>query len=84
LLLDLFGEARNMGIQRVANANDHYSYEELLYVRKTHFSPEPLRNANGAVVSKLLVLRNPRLWGEGARVRAVARPTLAVCAGNRI
>lgn len=55
-----------MGIQRVANANDHYSYEELLYVRKTHFSPEALRNANEAVVNKLLVLRNPRLWGEGA------------------
>jgi len=35
-----------------------YSYEELLYVRKTYFSPEALRNANGAVVNKLLALRN--------------------------
>jgi hypothetical protein len=32
-------------------------------VRKTYFSPEALRNANGAVVNKLLALRNPRLWG---------------------
>ena len=40
--------------------------DELLYVRKTYFSPEALRNANGAVVNKLLALRNPRLWGEGA------------------
>ncbi|MBV8383257.1 MAG: transposase [Planctomycetaceae bacterium] len=50
----------------MANANDRYSYDELLYVRKTYFSPEALRNANGAVVNKLLALRNPRLWGEGA------------------
>ena len=66
LILDLFGEATNMGIKQVANANDRYGYDELLYVRKTYFSPEALRNANGAVVNKLLALRNPRLWGEGA------------------
>jgi len=66
LILDLFAEGTNMGIRRVANANDRYSYEELLYVRKTYFSPEALRNANGAVVNKLLALRNPQLWGEGA------------------
>jgi Tn3 transposase DDE domain/Domain of unknown function (DUF4158) len=66
LLLDVFAEGTNMGIRRVANANDQYSYDELLYVRKTYFSPEALRNANGAVVNKLLALRNPRLWGEGA------------------
>jgi TnpA family transposase len=33
--LDLFGEGTNMGIKRVANANDRYGYDELLYVRKT-------------------------------------------------
>ena len=66
LILDLFAEGTNTGIKRVANANDRYSYEELLYVRKTYFSPEALRNANGAVVNKLLALRNPRIWGEGA------------------
>jgi TnpA family transposase len=55
-----------MGIKQVANANDRYRYYELLYVRKTYFSPEALRNASGAVVNKLLALRNPRLWGEGA------------------
>jgi len=66
LILDLFAEGTNTGIQRVANANDRYSYDELLYVRKTYFSPEALRNANGAMVNKLLALRNPRLWGEGA------------------
>jgi len=66
LILDLFAEGTNTGIRRVANANAQYRYEELLYVRKTYFSPEALRNANGAVVNKLLALRNPRLWGEGA------------------
>lgn len=66
LILDLFAEGTNTGIRRVANANDRYSYEELLYVRKMYFSPEALRNANGAVVNKLLALRSPRLWGEGA------------------
>jgi len=66
LILDLFAEGTNTGIRRVANANNRYSYDELLYVRKTYFSPEALRNANGAVVNKLLALRNPRLWGEGA------------------
>ena len=66
LILDLFAEGTNTGIRRVANANDRYSYDELLYVRKTYFSPEALRNANGAVVNKLLALCNPRLWGEGA------------------
>ena len=58
LILDLFAGGTNTGIKRVANANDRYSYEELLYVRKTYFSPEALRNANGAVVNKLLALRN--------------------------
>ncbi|MGO9916536.1 MAG: Tn3 family transposase [Isosphaeraceae bacterium] len=61
-----FAEGTNTGIRRVANANDRYSYDELLYVRKAYLSPEALRNANGAVVNKLLALRNPRLWGEGA------------------
>jgi TnpA family transposase len=65
-MLDLFAEGTNMGIRRVASANRQYSYEELLYVRKTYFSPEALRNANGAVVNKVLALRNPRIWGEGA------------------
>src|SRR5439155_19576165 len=65
LILDLFGEGTNMGIKRVANSNGRYSYQELLYVRKTYFSPEALRNANGAVVNKVLEIRNPRLWGEG-------------------
>lgn len=40
LILDLFAEGTNMGIRRVASANRQYSYEELLYVRKTYFSPE--------------------------------------------
>jgi TnpA family transposase len=66
LILDLFAEGTNMGIKRVAAANDRYGYEELLYVRKAYFSPEALRNTNGAVVNKLLALRDPRLWGEGA------------------
>jgi len=66
LILDLFAEGTNTGIKRVANANDRYSYEELLYVRKTYFSPEALRNSNGAVVNKILALRNPKIWGEGA------------------
>jgi len=65
IILDLFGEGTNMGIKRVANANQTYSYDELLYVRKTYFSPEALRNAIGAVVNKILQIRNPRLWGEG-------------------
>jgi TnpA family transposase len=65
LLLDLFAEGTNTGIKRVATANPHYTYDELLYVRKHYLSVEALRNANGAVVNKLLALRNPQLWGEG-------------------
>lgn len=66
LILDVFAEGTNMGIKRVAAANDRYGYDELLYVRKTYFSPEALRNANGAVINKLLSIRNPQFWGEGA------------------
>jgi TnpA family transposase len=65
LLLDLFAEGTNTGIKRVATANPHYTYDELLYVRKHYLSVEALRNANGAVVNKILALRNPQLWGEG-------------------
>ena len=65
LLLDLFAEGTNTGIKRVATANQHHSYDELLYVRKTYFTSEALRNANAAVVNKILALRNPQLWGEG-------------------
>jgi len=65
LLLALFAEGTNTGIKRVAKANQQYSYDELLYVRKMYCSIEALRNANGAVVNTILAHRNPRLWGEG-------------------
>ena len=64
ILLGLFAEGTNTGIRRVAKANTRYSYDELLYVRKHYFSVEALRNANGAVVNKILALRNPQLWGD--------------------
>jgi TnpA family transposase len=65
IILDLFAEGTNTGIKRVAKANHDYSYNELLYVRKTYFSIEALRCANVVVVNKILALRDPRLWGEG-------------------
>lgn len=65
IILDLFAEGTNTGTKRVAKANHQYSYDELLYVHKHYFSVEALRNANGAVVNKILALRNPKLWGEG-------------------
>ena len=65
ILLSLFGEGTNIGIKRIANANTKYSYDQLLYVRKTYFSPEALRNAISAVVNKIFSLRNPLIWGEG-------------------
>jgi TnpA family transposase len=65
ILLSLFGEGTNIGIKRIANANTKYSYDQLLYVRKTYFSPEALRNAISAVVNKIFSLRNPQIWGEG-------------------
>src|SRR3989442_1470803 len=37
---------------------------ELLYVRQHYISIEALRQANRAVVNKILALRDPRLWGE--------------------
>ena len=64
MILDLFAEGTNTGIRRVANANDRHSYDELLYVRKAYFSPEALRNANGAVVNKLLAGAKPRALGR--------------------
>jgi TnpA family transposase len=64
LLLDLFAEGTNTGIKRVATANQQYTYDELLYVRKHYISLEALRQANRAVVNKILALRDPRLWGE--------------------
>jgi hypothetical protein len=65
LLLDLFAEGTNTGIKRVANANQSYSYDELLYVRKHYVAVEALRLANAAVVNKILAVRDPLLWDEG-------------------
>jgi TnpA family transposase len=65
ILLYLFAEGTNMGIKRIANANLNHSYDELLYVRKTYFSPEALRNAIAAVVNEILHRRDPMLWGPG-------------------
>jgi hypothetical protein len=65
LLLDLFAEGTNTGIKRVAKANHQYGYDELLYVRQHYVSVEALRNANAAVVNRILASRNPQLWGEG-------------------
>ena len=65
ILLDTFAQGTNMGIKRMANANMKHSYDELLYVRKTYFSPEALRNAIGAVTNEILHLRDPVIWGKG-------------------
>lgn len=65
ILLDAFAEGTNMGIKRIANTNPRNSYDELLYVRKTYFSPEALRNAIGAVVNEILHRRDPAIWGKG-------------------
>ena len=65
ILLDLFAEGTNMGINRIAKTNSIYSYDELLYVKKTYFSPEALRNAISAVVNEIFQRRDPILWGKG-------------------
>jgi len=65
LILDLFAEATNTGIARVAKANDEYSYEEMYYVRRNYIWREPLRNANSAIVNKILEIRHPTIWGHG-------------------
>jgi len=65
ILLDTFAEGTNMGIKRIANTNPRNSYDELLYVRKTYFSPEALRNAIEAVANEILHLRDPAIWGKG-------------------
>jgi len=65
ILLDLFAEGTNMGINRIAKTNSRYSSDELLYVRKTYFSPEALRNAISAVVNEIFQRRDPILWGKG-------------------
>jgi TnpA family transposase len=65
LLLDLFAEATNTGIARVAKANEEYSYDELYYVRRNYIWPESLRNANAVVVNKIFQIRDPDLWGHG-------------------
>jgi hypothetical protein len=53
-------------LQSNAPSSEGLRSSQSLCVRKTYFSPEALRNANGAMVNKLLALRDPRLWGEGA------------------
>jgi TnpA family transposase len=65
LLLDLFAEATNTGIARVAKANEEYSYEELHYVRRNYIWREPLRNANTVVVNRIFQIRDLGLWGHG-------------------
>jgi TnpA family transposase len=65
LLLALFAEGTNLGVRRVFSATGGYSYQELLYVRKNYLWLEAVRNANIAVVNKILEIRNPRLWGQG-------------------
>lgn len=64
ILLNLFAEGTNTGVKRIAQANHHYKYDELLYVRKNYFSAAALRLANIKVVNKLLELRNPHIWGK--------------------
>lgn len=65
LILDLFAEATNTGLFRVAKANDKYSYDEMYYVRRNYIWRESLRNANAAVANKILEIREPRFWGNG-------------------
>src|SRR5262249_48694148 len=70
LILDLFAEGANLGIKRVANANNRYSYEELLYVRKTYFScPSP--KPNPACISNISV--RPLAVHTGGEVHRLQR-----------
>jgi hypothetical protein len=68
ILLTLFGYGTNMGLRRMANANQQYGYDQLLYVRKNYLSPEALRDAIRTVVNRILSIRNPSLWGEASAV----------------
>ncbi|MCI0412102.1 Tn3 family transposase [bacterium] len=65
IILNVFAEATNVGVKRVSRSNPVYDYSELLYVRKTYFTPENLQNALTEVTNKILQLRNPKYWGVG-------------------
>jgi hypothetical protein len=72
LLLDVFAEGTNMGIRRVANANDQYSYDELIYVRKTYFCRRRCETPMGPWSTSCWPCA---IHACGAMVRGVARPT---------
>ncbi len=70
LLLALFAEGTNTGIKRVATANRHFTYDELLYVRQHYISIEALRQAN---------------WPSGTRAfGGKTMPARQMAAGSRV
>lgn len=66
LLLVLFGLGTNMGLKRIHSAAaPDCSYDDLRYFLRRFVSAEGLREANAALVNRILAVRNPAIWGAG-------------------
>lgn len=66
LLLVLFGLGTNMGLKRIhAAAAPDCSYNDLRYFLRRFITKDALREANAALVNRILAVRNPAIWGSG-------------------
>jgi TnpA family transposase len=74
LLLTLFGLGTNMGLSRVHSAaKPSCSYDDLRYFRSRFVTVDALREANIALVNRILEVRNPEIWGQGTTCASDAK-----------
>lgn len=66
LLLTLFALGTNLGLSRIHSAaKPSCSYRDLRYFRQRFVTVQNLREANAALVNRILEIRNPEIWGHG-------------------
>jgi len=66
LLLVLFSLGTNLSLTHIYSAaNPSCSYDDLRYFRSRFITPEAMREAIGALVNRVLEVRNPAIWGRG-------------------
>jgi TnpA family transposase len=66
MLLTIFSLGTNIGLKRLHSAaNPSCSYADLRWFRTRFLHADSLREAIAALVSYVLELRDPKIWGEG-------------------
>jgi TnpA family transposase len=64
LLLCLYAIGSNTGLTRISTANNDANYTDLNYVKRRFLNTASVKAAIIDVVNEILIIRDPKIWGE--------------------